>query len=548
MGSYDNDYAYNQGFGKNYQTVNYSEDSDGNPVYTPTSLRETPLNYYYGYGATHKRFYSEMALDYSHDFGKHSVTGLALYNLDRYWDNQNWAESKMGMVGRVTYNYDGRYLAEFNVGYNGTDNFAAGQRFGLFPAVSAGWLISEEPYVRENIGWISFMKLRASYGLVGNSNIGGRCWLYFPDKYGNQGSYVFGENPQGADGLGETELGNPLVTWEKARKADIGFEGRIFQEKIGFEFDVFYEYRNDILTTRGDVSNIVVQSNLPPVNAGIMENKGFEAELSYNDVLGGAFNYFLKGNFTFARNTRLDLTQPDPRYPWLSQENTPLGQVFDYTSEGFFNSQEEIENWADQTSFGAIQPGDIKYQDLNGDGVINSDDQVPIGYPLFPEIVYGFTGGFDYKGFDFSALFQGVANGDSYFQLEAGWEFFNGAKVLEHHLGRWTPETKETTTYPRISSASSDAANNFQTSDFWLRNAAYLRLKNMEIGYTLPKNLLKRIKIENILVYANGTNLLTWDEVDWVDPEMRNDDGSRGFRGWQYPLMKVFNFGVSISL
>lgn len=548
MGSYDNDYAYFQGFSKNYQTVNYTEDENGTPVYTPTSLRETPLNYFYGYGGTHKRFYSEYAVSYARDVGEHSLTGLALFNLDRYWNNQNWAQSKMGLVGRVTYNYGGRYLAEFNVGYNGTDNFAPGQRFGLFPAVSAGWLISEESYVRESLGWISFLKLRGSYGLVGNSNIGGRRWLYFPDKYGGQGSYVFGDNPQGAPGLGETELGNPLVTWEKARKTDIGIEGRLFQEKIGFEFDVFYEYRNDILTTRGDVSSIVGQSNLPPVNAGIMENKGFESELSYNDVLGGAFNYFLKGNFTFARNTRLDLTQPDPRYPWLSQENTPLGQVFGYTTEGFFNSQEEIENWADQTSFGAIQPGDLKYKDLNGDGVINSDDQGPIGYPLFPEIIYGFSGGFDYKGFDFSALFQGVSNGSSYFELEAGWEFFNGAKVLEHHLGRWTPETKETATYPRISSASSDAANNFQTSDFWLRDAAYLRLKNVEIGYTLPENLLERIKIDNIRVYANGTNLLTWDDVDWVDPEMRNDNGSRSFRGWQYPLMKVFNFGLSVSL
>ncbi|WP_215223141.1 SusC/RagA family TonB-linked outer membrane protein [Echinicola shivajiensis] len=548
MGAYDNIYRYNESWTKSFQEVRYSLDEDGNPVYIPKTGVETPLSFGSGWGDNSRRFYTEFAIDYARTFEEdHAVSALALFNTDRTWGNANWPASKLGLVGRVTYGFKDKYLAEFNMGYNGTDNFAPGLRFGFFPSASAGWVISEESWIKDSAPWVSFLKLRGSYGLVGNSGIGGRRWLYFPDKYGSVDGYPFGENPNNTGGLGETELGNPMVTWEKAKKSNIGFEAFFNEDKFGIVFDLFRESRNDILMTRRDVSGILGQSALPPVNIGVMENKGFEIELSHRNRLSGDFGYFVTGNMSYARNIRSNLTEPTPEYPWMSEEGTPLGQVFGYQNLGFFDSQEEIDNWADQSSFGMVLPGDIKYKDLNGDGVINTEDMSPIGFPLFPEVIYGATIGFDYKGFDFSMLFQGAANGSSYFLQEAGWEFFNSAKAMSHHLGRWTPETKDTATYPRISSASDGANNNFQTSDFWLKDASYLRLKNLEIGYTLPKSFLSKFNASNCRIYVNGTNLLTWDNVEWQDPEMRNNDGSRYFRGWQYPIMRVFNAGLSVT-
>ncbi|MCW9707976.1 SusC/RagA family TonB-linked outer membrane protein [Fodinibius salsisoli] len=551
MISYDNIYRYAEGWNRDYQTVTLlgKDEDTGEYIYDEPVGRNTPLSYFGTLGGRNDRKYSgEVALEYARDFGPHSTSGLAMFRADRHWINSAWPRSEMGFVGRVTYDYKDKYLAEFNLGYNGTDNFAPGRRFGFFPAFSAGWVVSNESWFNAGDGWITFLKVRGSYGIVGNDDIGGRRWLYFSDTYGDQGGYYFGENPQWGTGLGQTELGNPLVTWETAEKTNIGFEINLFEDFLALEADLFHEYRNDILITRDDVPSIVGQSNLPPGNIAEMVNRGYEIELVHRNAVGNNFQYWLKGNYSFARNERKNLADPEPAFPWLSAEGTPRGQLFGFETAGFFDSQEDIDNWADQSTYGTTLPGDIKYIDQNGDGVINSDDRLPIGYPLFPEVQFGFSLGFDYKGLDFSALFQGVTNGSSYFQNEAGWEFFNGGKVMEHHLGRWTPETKESATYPRISTSSSGSANNFQVSEFWMKDASYLRLKNLEIGYTLPVELLSRAGVKQLRVYLNGTNLLTWDDVEWQDPEIRNNSGSRNFRGWQYPLQKVFNVGVNIKL
>ncbi|MFD2036941.1 SusC/RagA family TonB-linked outer membrane protein [Belliella marina] len=552
-GAYDNLYRYNQNWSKSFVPVFYTVDSEGNPKYEPAPGNETPLSFSSDFGndavATNnsRRLYSEFAFDYARDFNdKHNVTGLLLMLTDRTWGNANWPASRLGLVGRVTYAYNEKYLTEFNMGYNGTDNFAPGLRFGFFPSVSAGWVVSQESFLKNNVSAISFLKIRGSYGLVGNSGIGSRRWLYFPDKYGSVNGYPFGESPNNTGGLGEIELGNPFVTWEKAKKANLGVEISFLDDKLSAEVDFFDERRNDILRTRLDVSAILGQSALPPVNVGEMTNKGFELLVAYRDNITPDLSFFVSANYSFARNSRTNLTEPTPQYPWMAQEGTPFGQTFGYQSMGFFNSQEEIDNWADQSSFGTIRPGDIKYQDVNGDGVINALDMAPIGFPLFPEVIYGASFGFNYKNFDFSALLQGAANGSSYFMQEAGWEFFNNAKAMEHHLGRWTPETAESATYPRISSFSDGANNNFQTSDFWLKDASYIRLKNLEVGYNLPKSFTGKFKIQSARVFASGTNLLTWDKVGWQDPEMRNGDGSRFFRGQQYPIMKMYNVGVNM--
>ncbi|MCX2452053.1 TonB-dependent receptor [Pedobacter sp. PLR] len=485
----------------------------------------------------------EAALNYANQFGKHNLTVLGLYNQNTkvYVNGSGVPDpsrkiSYLGWVGRATYNYASRYLVEFNLGYTGSNQFNDQSRFGLFPAASVGWVLSEESFIKEHVKFLDYFKIRGSYGIVGNDNVGLDLTTYaYLSTYVPSGSYQFGESNTTYNGLAEGKLGNSTLTWEKERKANIGFDAQLFGSKMTLTFDYFDNYRYDIITTRATVGDIVGVS-LPEVNLGKVSNKGLEFELGYSSKVGKV-GYFVKGNIAVARNKVLYRDEERKKYPWLQSTGQSVGQPFGWTWIGFYESKEDIANSA-VTAFNP-QVGDLKYADLNGDGIINDDDKGPIGYPVIPNTSFGLSGGFNYKEFDFSVLFQGALNNSVRPTDELVYE--NIGNFQEFHLGRWTPENAANATFPKLHLASGGANNRPTTSTFWLRSGNYLRLKNFEIGYRIAPSVLKRIGIGSLRIYANGTNLFTWDRIKLLDPE------SPSGRGENYPQQKIYSLGLNLN-
>jgi TonB-linked SusC/RagA family outer membrane protein len=495
--------------------------------------------------------YSEFGVAYEHVFGEHhNVSGLILYNQSKYYDPNlayHIPNGEQGLVGRVTYNYHNRYLAEFNIGYNGTENFAEGKRFGIFPAYSLGWIASEESFFPEN-KYLTFLKIRGSYGSVGNSKIGGARFLYLPTAYTySDGVYLYGEALGGTyadyQGSKEGKLGNPDLTWEKANKLNVGADFRLWDDKIGITVDYFEEKRNNILWNRETVPTII-GVNMPAYNLGEMENKGFEGEISFHDRVG-AVNYFVKGNYTFAHNKILFQDEVPRLYDYQYRTGQRFGQFFGYVANGLFNTWEEVNDpnrpiysWANNK----IQPGDIRYKDINGDGFINDLDQVPIGFSDFPEVVFGVSFGAEWKGFDFSVLFQGASNVSAFPSRRTFRGFYENTGATRDLLKSWSQEryeNGETIVYPRL--AIDQGGQNYAVSTYWLEDASYLRLKNAEIGYTFRGNLLKQIGVGSLRLYLNGNNLLTWCRLlPGQDPEYKSYDES-------YPVTRVINFGLNVN-
>lgn len=487
------------------------------------------------------RIYSEVSLNYARNLGSHEITALALYNQTNYVAQGAVPNGYLGFVGRVTYGYKNRYLAEVNLGYNGSNQFAKGRRYALFPAFSAGWVISQENFWKENVKVVNHLKFRGSWGMVGNDKLGGYQYLYlqvYNKGNANYGNYGFGTTHQGVTGWTEGVLGNDRVTWEKARKFNVGFDMRVFSSRFSLSADYFREMRTDILMKDNSIPS-VIGIGTPPSNIGRILNQGGEIEASYKGSVKD-FNYHILGNVSYARNKILFQGEPKQAYPWMARTGQSLGQHFGLVSDGLFMSQEEIDNAPVQ--FGKVQIGDIRYVDLNNDGVINSYDECPIGYSNIPRWQFGLTLGFDYKGFDFSMLWQGAAQFTAYFDYGAVWEFMDNGNVQEFHLGRFNPEdesTWSTATYPRLHNG--NFPNNHRKSDYWTRKGDYLRLKNLEIGYTLPKKLAGKMRMSNLRVYLSGTNLLTFDYVKIFDPETENT------RGYNYPQMALYTFGVNFQ-
>lgn len=506
-----------------------------------------------------RKVYFEAGLHYNQKFGKHETTALLLYNQSKYYAPNlayHVPNAYQGIVGRVTYGYANRYLAEFNMGYNGTENFAKGRRFGFFPAVSAGWVLSEEPFFPKN-DYLVYMKFRATYGEVGNDKIGGDRFLYLPSVYGNTSGtlsgYNFGSssNPVYSQMVAEKRLGNPLLTWEKARKLNLGVDVNFFKNHLTVSFDYFKERRNNILSNRNSAP-MLIGATLPAYNMGEMENSGFEFDINYRNKIRD-FNYWGRFNYSFARNKILFQDEVPEKYAYQMRTGRRVGQFYGLLFDGFYNSWEEI-NALDRPvsswNNNRLQPGDMRYVDVNKDGKIDMYDMVPIGYSPTPEIIYGFSFGGSWRGFDFSALFQGADHVSIKYFGRALWPFINAhnsAKTLI--LERWTHERYENgepINFPRLSmSPSRDTDNNYQDSNFWIRNARYLRLKNVEIGYTLRKNQLKALGLESLRLYVSGTNLFTWTNVIDLDPEAPSKGGNTEIN--TYPLQKIYNIGLNIQ-
>lgn len=522
--------AFYNGTGDINDPANYSYAGNDVPLKAPVSSH-----------AQTRSTWLDLSLNYEHSFGPHNVTGLLLANRQQIVRSGQIPYVSQGLVSRFTYNYRNRYFAELNMGYNGTDNFAEDRRYGFFPAVSAGWVVSEEQFLKNNTT-LSFLKLRGSYGLTGNDQLsGGRRWLFI-SEYTNGLQYPYGDPLTQVPGKQEGAMANPFITWEKARKLNLGLEMKLWGDLLSVTADVFHENRRDILVTRGTVPGMigVPTANLPPANLGEVVNRGFELELTHRKQVGQV-NYFVRANGSFARNKVIFEDEVSRPYDYLLETGQRLYQYFGYTAIGFFQSEEEIKNAPKQ--FGNVIPGDIRYKDLNGDGVIDANDRGPIGRSDVPEILYGISAGLSWKNFDLSVLFQGAANFNVFLTNEAGWEFYNGASAMRMHMNRWTPETAATATYPALHYGQN--TNNHQDrSTFYMKDATYIRFKNAEIGYTFRHLRLSKQKgLDGLRVFANGINLITWDRMGKgnFDPEAPSG------RGFFYPQMRVINVGFNAT-
>ena len=528
----------------------------GNPWYD----KDETLSNEYWHNAAESKTYYQLKLDYMRTFGKHDVTAMVLFNRsNRTYDNRV-AYRYQGVTGRATYAYDNKYLAEFNIGYNGSENFAPGKRYGTFPAGSIGWVVSRESFMQD-VKWLDNLKLRASFGMVGSdkiSNNDGDRFAYL-QFFGSGSGYSFGVNEFGSGfgGTSEGNFANPNLTWEKAKKLDVGVDASFFHERLTFSADYFREHRYDIITHLSGSDKLgfpnIVGKDAPFVNAGIVDNQGIDFEIGWNGRIGKDFFYYVKPNFTFARNKIKFMSEVEYAYDWRQNTGKRIDENFVYVVDHFVHDQAEADklnamNHGDGFQpWGSLYPGDVVYKDLNNDGRIDDNDRCAMGNPRTPEIQFGMPIGFQYKGFDMTLLFQGAASTSLLLNGAATWDFPNYyqdqiGKVKPMHLNRWTEETKDVATYPRLTIGAYENNKN-GSSSLYLYNASYLRLKNLEVGYTLPKNLIRFAGLQNVRFYMQGMNLLTIDglkDVD-VDPETKEGNGA-----W-YPIQRIFNFGVDIT-
>lgn len=495
--------------------------------------------------STTYKLYMEAQVNYARQFGKHDVTAMALYNQNDYRYNSELAKRYQGLVGRVTYGYDDRYLAEFNAGYNGSENFLQGKRFGFFPAVSLGWRISNEEFMAGTAQWLNNLKIRASYGEVGNDiyTVNGTAQRFLYEEKWSQVSNAYYFGSSGKTGIYESQYPNLGVTWERAHKYNVGLEFGLWNGLLNGNIDVFYEKRNDILTsylTRPQWVGVALAAG----NLGETKNSGYEIELKHNNRINEDLSYNVGLTYSHARNEIISMDEPELKTAYRKREGNPISQYFGLIAEGFV-TQADLDNPDFPVStFGTVKVGDLKYKDANGDGFIDDRDESRIGYSDIPENTYALSLGVNYKGWGFSVMFQGVDHVSRYYDAEAMYAFVSGGKVKEHHLERWNPAQSEAynlqhANYPLLH-YDNYGDHNQRTNSFFLKNGSFVRLKNIELSYTLPENWSKVAGMSNCRLYVNANNLITWDHLNnLTDPE---SNGSN-----RYPIMKTVNFGVNIK-
>jgi len=494
----------------------------------------------------------QYSINYDRTFGSHHITAMALFQRDNW---QKYAAdlpyNMLGVAGRVTYGYDSRYLAEVNLGYNGSEQFAKDRRFGFFPAVSFGWLISNEAFMKDQT-FVSRLKLRGSYGKVGNDNLGSTRFLYLDEITMASGGTAIGIPSLGNNQyVNQTKIGNPNIGWEVAYKQNYGVDLTIFGSDLQFSFDYFRENRDNILITRSTVPEILGRplSSLPKMNMGKVENNGFEFDASYHKRINKNFSFSVNGNFGYNHNKvkAMDEVKYDEDYAYQYRSTGySLGQCFGYkidysNGNGFINTPEEL-SWAENAyEIGKPRLGDFKYRDMNNDGVINEKDKAPIKYGSIPRITYGFGATAKYRQFDFSCQFQGVGKVSQYYSGPGINELGLTGFYTGYHLNAWTAERYENggkISYPALSTTKSVS---HEANDFFIMDRSFLRLKNIEIGYSLSKKVLKKLKMTKVRAYISGTNLLTWDNMrtNVIDPEQKTYN--------QYPVTKMYTIGLNVG-
>lgn len=496
----------------------------------------------------------EASVTYDQTFNKvHSVSAMFNFNMRSYTDDfpGNYIAAfpyrNIGIAGRATYNYDSRYFAEFNFGYNGSENFSPKNRFGFFPSVALGYVISNEKFWEPlSTAW-NLLKLKASYGEIGNDQIGGsRRFAFNTEMATGQSGFIWGvPSKLGApSGIATGMPGNEDVSWEKAIKKNIGIELGFLNSSLSASIDYFYEKRSGIFILQQSVPSVVGNNIQQYVNLGRMRNQGFDATLEYNKQFGDWF-VSARGTFTYNRNNKLYDDKPTPIWPYQSEAGFAYLQQRGLIALGLFESEEDIANSPEQNFGGVVRPGDIKYKDINGDNIIDEYDKVAIGYTYIPEISYGFGASASWKGIDVSVFFQGVGHitrqisGASFYGASENiWD--KGQIFAEVADNRWTVDNPDPNAmYPRL--AVTKVANNQQTSTYWQRDCSFIRLKNAEIGYTFPKKWFAKAGITNVRIYLTGNNLLTFSKFKLWDPELETSNGTK------YPQMRTGAVGLNVN-
>ena len=511
-------------------------------------------------GSSGSRYeYLEAELHYNRGFKDHNIGATLKYTQNSSISTvgiggdiiNGIARRNQGMAGRVSYNWKNRYFADFNFGYNGSENFAKGHQFGFFPAFSAAWNVAEEGFIRNNAKWMNMFKIRYSYGKVGNDNLGTR----FPYLYtiaGVDRSYQWADvgYSKSYNGMAYTALANNLVTWEVATKHDVGIDLALFNDKFSMTVDYFNEFREGIFMTRNYVSYMVGLNGLAPrANVGKVSSEGFDGNFAVKQKFG-EWDLTLRGNITYSKNTIEDRDEENAYYKYQLQKGYRVNQARGLIATGMFADYEEIRNSPTQ-NFGEVMPGDLKYKDVNGDGVVDGGDSVAIGATEKPNLIYGVGLSARWKQFDFNLHFQGAGKSSYCIQGPSVYAFSEkeiGNVLPDLVEGRWIDSTISGTeatmntnaSYPRLSYGGN--SNNYRASTFWLRNGSYLRLKTLEIGYNLPQKWVNKIYSKNIRVFFIGSNLLTFSDFKLWDPEMGSTTGTH------YPLAKTFSFGFNISM
>ncbi len=523
--------------------------------YNPTGGSEY-LSYDFGNKDVTSSVYGEVRLGYNKVFAdKHDVNVLLVSSFQEVTRTkvttiqQSLPQRNISSAGRFAYGYDSRYFVEFNFGYNGSERFARKNRFGFFPSIGGGWLISNESFMKPYQNVISNLKLKATYGLVGNDEIGSPSDRFFYMSQVNMENsdygYRFGtEGGYYLPGISISRYANDLVTWEVSQKLNLGFELGLFND-FTIMADYFTDKRKNILQTRQNVPSSMGLAMIPQSNLGIAKGSGFETEIKYQKSFNKDLWLVLNGNFTYATSKYVKVEEPDySDVPWRSRVGRKLNQIQGYIAERLFIDEEEVRNSPVQ-NFGGGAPtmaGDIKYMDINGDGIIDSNDMVPIGYPTVPEIIYGAGFSLGYRNFDLSAFFQGAARQSFMIDVSAITPFINnGQRALLKYIAddHWSENDRSHRPFwPRLSEYT--IPNNTQNSTYWLQDATFLRLKTVEMGYTLPQNLTKKLRINTLRIYLSGSNLLVWSKFKLWDPEMAGN-------GLGYPVQRVYNLGVNIN-
>ena len=519
-------------------------DENGELILEQTHIGSEFLSYGKSVQGT-RNLYGEAALNYNVSIKEHDITAMLLYNQSDEVNTQATAlidalpRRYKGLAGRATYAYNDKYFLEANFGYNGSENFLPKKRYGFFPSVGLGWVISGEKFFTPLQPYIQFLKIRATHGKVGNSNISGRRFAYIATVSSPTG-YSFGKNMN--NNYGGKEIGEYAVdvTWETSKKTNVGADVTILDNKFNIQLDFFKEHREGIFLRRASLPGYVGMINAPYGNIGIIDNKGMDVSVNYANNWGDFFFQML-GNFSFNRNEVVEDDNPQWKYPWLERKGQRVGQRFGYVALGLFESDEEVKISPKQT--GDTRAGDIKYKDINGDGAIDSYDQVPIGYGSIPEINYGFGLTLGYKAVSLTALFQGVAHVDIMMSGEGVMPFSQGlsrGNLFSNIVDRWTEENpSQKVFYPRLMDGTLN--DNYAASTWWLKSGRYLRLKNVQLTYALPKHFLKKFGCESAEIFLQGVNVLTFTPFKLWDIEL--GDG----RGAQYPPTSSYSIGFNLN-
>ncbi|MFT4204836.1 MAG: TonB-dependent receptor [Chitinophagaceae bacterium] len=529
---------------------------DGTLNLTLLNSGSDALSYSYSNGG-HKQFYMETGVNYDNTFGDHHVTGMVLFNRKSYTEHFSTTflgslpYRNQGIAGRATYGFRDRYFAEFDFAYNGSENFSPEHRYGFFPSISFGWVLSNEAFFKPLSNVFQFFKLRYSNGVIGDGSGGNRRFAYLTNiTTGGKGITFLkdGTTSSTYSGVNVTDYGVDL-TWAKSHKQDVGLEFKTFNNNLSVVVDYFNEHRTGVFLQRGSFPAYLGFQYTPYGNLGVINNRGFDGTLESGNIQWGQTTWNIRGTFSYNKDKVIENDEPTQEYPYLSKKGRNYLSDYGYVAEGLFQSQAEIDNHADQTTIGDPRVGDIKYKDLNGDGVINTYDMTRIGNGDVPNWVYGLGFNVTYRGFYFGVFFQGIHGADRQISGDGIIPFNNSNGAERSNLfaiaeDRWTEDNHaEHPFYPRLSygSTSGGNANNNQTSTWWEKSIDFIRFKSADIGYNFPSNTFQHIGVKTARIYFQGVNLLYWSSFKLWDPELDTSNGT------VYPNTRTFSVGIQAN-